>query len=408
MTKRTLAQSILRSSRFARIASEFALLFVCLVASTAAQTPSTPDATDDVPASASSETEADATVVDAPPTPESDVNAAAPFVRRTTNLREKPTFWLAEENGAWRVPLPNWSLEEVMQTIDGEDERVEQTPYSIQKINAFGAVAKGVARLDVVFTVQVFGDELVRVPLGLQEGVYIPAPNGDGDGAAPRFNDGFSFEGPEGSECELDVDGATGAYVALVRPPREEKNAAPSDESNARRRNDDVASRRRARQYTLTLQLCFAVETLGLDEQRLVATFPASVNSQLLLAVPLQDAKFKSVKGAIQGDATPMDESTTNLTLHGLGRGAETTDVVWRKSKSAAEQNVVVTRSKTRRSTFASTLAKPFAKRRSPFAFSAARRTRSKFGSRPALRSLKTKSSRPTPTAPRLKFAISS
>ena len=341
MTKRTLAQSILRSSRFARIASEFALLFVCLVASTAAQTPSTLDEPADVPAVASSETTAEAPVVDASSTPESNVDDAAPFVRRTTNLREKPTFWLAEENGSWRVPLPNWSLEEVMQTIDGDDERVEQTPYSIQKINAFGAVDKGVARLDVVFTVQVFGDELVRVPLGLQEGVYIPAPNADGSSAS-RFNDGFSFEGPEGSECELDVDGETGAYVALVRPPRDEEKGASSDESNVRRRNDEAASRRRARQYTLTLQLCFAVETLGLDEQRLVATFPPSVNSQLLLAAPLQDAKFKSVKGAIQGAATPMDETTTNLTLHGLGRGAETTDVVWRKSKSAAEQNVVV------------------------------------------------------------------
>ncbi|MBR5244075.1 MAG: hypothetical protein IKW13_07565, partial [Thermoguttaceae bacterium] len=340
MTKRTLAQSVLRPSRFARIASEFALFFVGLVASTAAQTPTTPDAPVEEPSSVSLEPATD--VADAPsPTLPTDANAAAPFVRRTSNLREKPTFWLSEENGAWRVPLPNWSLEEVMQTIDGEDERAEQSPYSIQKINAFGTVDKGVARLDVVFTVQVFGDELVRVPLGLQEGVYIPASNGDG-AASAELNDGFAFEGPEGSECELDVDGETGAYVALVRPPREEENAATSDDANARRRNDDSASRRRARQYKLTLQLCFAVETLGLDEQRLVATFPPSVNSQLLLAAPLQDAKFKSVKGAIQGAATPMDESTTNLTLHGLGRGAETTDVVWRKSKSAAEQNVVV------------------------------------------------------------------
>ena len=327
MTKRTFArptQSVLRRSRFARIAAEFALFFVCLVASTAAQTSSTPDAPADVPAPSSPETPIAAPASDASPSPKTDANAAAPFVRRTTNLREKPTFWLSEENGAWRVPLPNWSLEEVMQTIDGDDERAEQTSYSIQKINAFGDVAQGVARLEVDFTVQTFGDELVRVPLGLQEGVYIPATNGDGP-ASPKLKDGFAFEGPEGSECELDVDPATGAYLALVRPPV-----------------DDSASRRRARQYKLTLQLCFAVETLGIDEQRLVATFPASVNSQLLLTVPLQDAKFKSVKGAIQGAATPMDESTTKLTLHGLGRGAETTDVVWRKGKSTAEQNVVV------------------------------------------------------------------
>lgn len=344
MTKRTLflpTQPARRRSRFARIASEFALFLVCLVAPTAAQTPSNAPSTPvapaaSSPASASPESTPPSDAAASPVSPSFDpdanapANAAVPFVRRTTNLREKPTFWLADENGSWRVPLPNWSLEEVMQTIDGDEQRDEQTPYSIQKINAFGAVEKGVARLDVVFTVQVFGDELVRVPLGLQEGVYIPTANGAGT-ASSNLNDGFAFEGPEGSECELDVDPTTGAYLALVRPPREERTDAPSD-----------ATRRRARQYRLTLQLCFAVETLGLDEQRLVATFPPSVNSQLLLAAPLQDAKFKSVKGAIQGAATPMDESTTNLTLHGLGRGAETTDVVWRKSKSTAEPDVVV------------------------------------------------------------------
>jgi hypothetical protein len=135
LTKRTFAlptQSSLRRSRFARIATEFALFFVCLVASTPAQPPTTPA---DVPASASSEASVDEAVPPAEPTSPSDEPAAAPFVRRSTNLREKPTFWLSDENGAWRVPLPNWSLEEVMQTIDGEAERAEQTPYSIQKIN---------------------------------------------------------------------------------------------------------------------------------------------------------------------------------------------------------------------------------------------------------------------------------
>jgi len=381
LTKRTLlppTQSAHRRPPFVRIAAEFALFFVCLVLSAAAQTvPNAPTSqrstnavADAVPANANananvapdsappsvavpSNAAENATVsTDAPnaatPAP-SPLRSDAPFVRRSNDRREKPTFWLSEEDGSWRVPLPNWTLEEVMRTIDGDDKRAEQTPYSIQKVNAFGAVEKGVARLDVVFTVQIFSDELVRVPLGLQEGVYIPAAKSDG--SAPDFNDGFSFKGPEGSRCELDVDPESGAYVALVRPPRtptsERAADAPQDSDAENARVDDsnvdaAAPRRRARQYELALQLCFAVETLGLDEQRLVATFPPSVNSQLLFSAPTPDAKFKSVKGALQGAATPMDESTTNLTLHGLGRGAETTDVVWRKQRSSFEQNVVV------------------------------------------------------------------
>ena len=380
MTKRTLlppTQSALRRPPFVRIAAEFALFFVCLVLSAAAQTVSdaptsqrSTNAVADVPSNANADAASDAapSPADVPsnaaetasastgspnatpvPSPlRSDAKSDAPFVRRSTDRREKPTFWLSEEDGAWRVPLPNWTLEEVMRTIDGDAERAEQTPYSIQKINAFGAVEKGVARLDVVFTVQIFSDELVRVPLGLQEGVYIPTAKPDG--SAPDFNDGFSFKGPEGSRCELDVDPETGAYVALVQPPQtptSERSADAPQDSNAENVRPDgsnavAASRRRARQYELALQLCFAVETLGLDEQRLVATFPPSVNSQLLFSAPTPDAKFKSVKGALQGAATPMDESTTNLTLHGLGRGAETTDVVWRKRKSDFDQNVVV------------------------------------------------------------------
>ncbi len=381
MTKRTLlppTQSALRRPPFVRIAAEFALFFVCLVLSATAQTVSNaPTPQRSTPAVA--DANANAASVPAPDSaspPEiapsadaasaspgstsapsavsplrSDAKSAAPFVRRSTDRREKPTFWLSEEDGSWRVPLPNWTLEEVMRTIDGDDERAEQTPYSIQKINAFGAVEKGVARLDVVFTVQIFSDELVRVPLGLQEGVYIPTAKPDG--SAPDFNDGFSFKGPEGSRCELDVDPETGAYVALVRPPRSQTPTpdrsadSPQDANAENARADDsnvdaAAQRRRARQYELALQLCFAVETLGLDEHRLVATFPPSVNSQLLFTAPTPDAKFKSVKGALQGAATPMDESTTNLTLHGLGRGAETTDVVWRKQRAPFEQNVVV------------------------------------------------------------------
>ena len=31
---------------------------------------------------------------------------------------QKPTFWLLDEKGSWRVPLPNWSLEDVERSID--------------------------------------------------------------------------------------------------------------------------------------------------------------------------------------------------------------------------------------------------------------------------------------------------
>ncbi|MBR4833947.1 MAG: hypothetical protein IKU86_06415, partial [Thermoguttaceae bacterium] len=306
------------------------------------------------------------------------VRAAAPFVRRSTNLREKPTFWLADEDGAWRIPLPNWTLEEVMQTIDAGEERSNETPYTIQNVDAVGSVVDGVARLRIDFVVQTFGEGLVRVPLGLQEGVYIPTADADAG------DDGFSFEGP--GVCALDVDPTTGAYVAVVRPTarRQRRDAllrsptdapfaqnaenAPTAETTKNAQNDEStenaqnaptaettkaaqddgatknaqsastaesAVRARSRQFSLTLRLCFAIETLGLDEYRLKATFPPSVHSQMTLTTPPSDARLEVVKGAIKGaPETTVDETTSELKLHGLGRGGETTEIAWRKAES--------------------------------------------------------------------------
>lgn len=382
MTKRTVSlptQPARRRSRFVRIASESALFLVCLVsASTArafADAPATDDApkpaaTSSAPAPAPGAVSASASAID--PTPglpaPTGEPSAAPFVRRAANLREKPTFWLADENGAWRIPLPNWTLEEVMRTIDAGEERANETPYSIQNVDVVGSVVDGVARLRVDFAVQTFGDGLVRVPLGLQEGVYIPtAETGASD-------DGFSFDGP--GVCALDVDPTTGAYVAIIRPTaRPSRRAAlrrspttaafaddaqtpqnvqtPSNTQTPRNaessesaaeneiapvpieRDDATTVRPRPRQYALTLRLCFAVETLGLDEYRLKATFPPSVHSQMTLATPPSDARLEVVKGAIKGaPETTIDETASELKLHGLGRGGETTEIAWRKAES--------------------------------------------------------------------------
>ncbi len=348
MTKRSDAIPTRRRSRFVRIASQAAFFLVCLVATTA----TAPRAFADVPTSDETPTAPVPAASSAPA-----ARPSVPFVRRSTNPREKPTFWLADEDGAWRIPLPNWTLEEVMQTIDAGEERSNETQHTIQNVDAVGAVVDGVARLRVDFVVQTFGDGIVRVPLGLQEGVYIPTTDsGAGD-------DGFSFEGP--GVCALDVDSTTGAYVAIIRPTargsrREAFRSSPTGvpfaddaqsaqppqnaESSETAETPEIAPpapisesspRSRSRQYALTLRLCFAVETLGLDEYRLKATFPPSVHSQMTLTTSPSDARLEVVKGAIKGaPETTVDETTSELKLHGLGRGGETTEIAWRKAES--------------------------------------------------------------------------
>ena len=84
------------------------------------------------------------------------VFADAPYPTYNANppsANERPTFWLVDENGAWRAPLPNWTLEEIMRVVDSKNEPTSAAPYSIQEVTARGVVEDGVARIGVTFVV---------------------------------------------------------------------------------------------------------------------------------------------------------------------------------------------------------------------------------------------------------------
>ena len=142
----------------------------------------------------------------------------------TSRVDEKPTFWLVDENGAWRAPLPNWSLEEVMRVVDSRTEAPGAAPWSIQSVDASGVVSDGIARLRVELDVSV-ADGFVRAPLGLSEGVYIPTAAEEASGESRRG--GFSYTGP--GLCVLDVDRKTGEYVALFQTPFPSPGAADNE-----------------------------------------------------------------------------------------------------------------------------------------------------------------------------------
>lgn len=125
---------------------------------------------------------------------------------------EKIPVWIVDENGSWRAPLPNWTLEEVMRFADMESEPESPPPWSIQSLDASGSMSDGIARLRIEIEMNV-ADGIVRAPLGLSEGVYIPSLEDEESGAARRG--GFSYEGP--GLCVLDVDRKTGEYIAIFQ-----------------------------------------------------------------------------------------------------------------------------------------------------------------------------------------------
>ncbi|MDO5310161.1 MAG: hypothetical protein Q4G03_11825 [Planctomycetia bacterium] len=389
----------------------------------------------------------------------------------SNSIEQRPTFWLVDENGAWRAPLPNWTLEEVMKMVDSRTESLSLTPYSIQSVTASGQVADGRARLQIQIDANVAAG-IVRMPLGLQEGVYIPSA----DSVDSADNLGFSYQGPGG--CMLDVDPTTGEYIAVFQtfprsrrdqsqpveaplngsryeesyhdepedapetdaqeadapeevvelqnheeasepaqspndsdtveahsdaseapesathehdaqdqtnaPAQEESAQAPeatpntdapqpsqedaqSEENPAGEPQDAEPSavstpdapsseatqeenhgaraprslRVRPYHYSLTLDLSFTVETVGDDEYRFVASFPASVHSQLTLVTPIPDVKIGAVKGAAADAPTTMSESASELKLRGLGRAGERVEITWRKEKKEQLENLL-------------------------------------------------------------------
>ena len=137
---------------------------------------------------------------------------------------QKPTFWLLDEKGSWRVPLPNWSLEDVERSIDARRQEAAVSPYSIQNIDAYGEEKDGVVRLTIEILANV-SEGLVRVPLGLREGVYIPDAEHEGTRAASAG--GFDFEGAD--FAALDVDPETGDYVAIIQTTAPKPQNADSD-----------------------------------------------------------------------------------------------------------------------------------------------------------------------------------
>ncbi|MBQ9874481.1 MAG: hypothetical protein IJM30_08450, partial [Thermoguttaceae bacterium] len=142
-----------------------------------------------------------------------------------TNSNEKPTFWLLDENGSWRVPLPNWTLDDVARAIDSQGEKTDSAPYAIQSVSARGVVDGDLAKLTIEIDVSV-ADGTVRVPLGLSEGVYVPTESEEASGEWRTA--GFSYEGP--GACSLDVDPETGEYVVVCRSFRPRARAeAPKE-----------------------------------------------------------------------------------------------------------------------------------------------------------------------------------
>lgn len=266
------------------------------------------------------------------------------------------TFWLFGDDGNWKIPLPNWSVGDIMRLIDAPGRQEEETPYTIESLNVRGRVEGEIVELTAEYRINTAADSLVRVPLGLQEGVYIP----DETGAETETENGmFRYSGP--GACQLDIDRENGGYVAILQNKTErgetasetsepESGPAPAPEGAAdgelndapaaddSDKSDDSGEEPGGESFgggrirhTVTVRLFFKIETIGGNEYQLKATFAPAVASKVRLEVPLSDIQLLVSEGALALPPVNLNETTSEIVLNGLNRNGKATEISWWK-----------------------------------------------------------------------------
>ncbi|MDR1960350.1 MAG: hypothetical protein LBQ54_15165 [Planctomycetaceae bacterium] len=219
---------------------------------------------------------------------------------------------------------------EAFDTLNLLREQKNDAPeYQIQSIDAAGKIVGDLAEITVRFRVEAQNRPLVRVRLGMQDGIIFP------DRTKPEELDLNKHAQYEGSgRFRLIREQETGAYVALLRnTSREEKTSAETGMSSeqvlAGAENAGLLT------HTITLKLSFPVNKIGTDEFRLRAGFPYAFSSILKLEVPIPDAVVMVSQGTSPVQTIAIDEKNTQFSIQGLHRDF---DIRWRAAQKSKKR----------------------------------------------------------------------
>lgn len=268
-----------------------------------------------------------------------------PQFKKPIQVEKGITFWLFGDDGNWKIPLPNWSVGDIMRLIDSPGRQEDEIPYTIESLNVRGQVEGETVELTAEYRINTTAESVVRVPLGLREGIYIPDETGDDRSM-------FQYSGP--GECRLDIDRENGGYVAIIRNQAADdalgaKSAPESgpDQASAGANETDAVPEEAAAEapatpadetfgggrfrHTVTIRLFFQIETVGGNEYHLKATFAPAVSSKVRLQVPLSDIQLMVSEGALALPPVNLNETTSEIILNGLNRDDKPTEISWWK-----------------------------------------------------------------------------
>lgn len=258
---------------------------------------------------------------------------------RVERIRQDAVILVDETTGRSMIALPNsWTpelVDMIVRYMLRDQQSIEPT-YTIQDVEAEGRVENGKAQINFLFRVITRDDAVVRVPLGLKEGIVVLPENmsetatqtaTQADLSPDSRNPIRDYQGD--GRVELVVDPQDG-YVLLFRHPEAPQETAVGEEDTESRSPD---SKRRRRDLRHELRLIFWFPLAAIDDggAKLTVSFPIAVRSQLLLAVPEADANPIVPQGVLPPGVRPSENGGTEFLLRGLKSPLE---IAWQKKKA--------------------------------------------------------------------------
>ena len=261
-----------------------------------------------------------------------------------------------KETGKTVFTLPgSWPLETIDEfskfVLRGEPDAVPS--FTIRQIIAWGNVVGNRVEAVLHFIIMAPGDQTVRIPLSLKEGVLpfsadaLTGPN-EKEASLP-----YRYTGP--GVFDLIVNPQDGQYIALIRNRDRAKKDLEPPSSVVRIVEDlpehllnidfepekllpETAQDKRVTKETppeqrheLLLNLWFPLTGLVDEGRRLTISFPRAVSSQFQLSVPIVGATATVVQGSLLDTHPSEDGQSTLFTIHGFRSNF---DISWQKKKA--------------------------------------------------------------------------
>ncbi|MDR2171439.1 MAG: hypothetical protein LBP59_14950 [Planctomycetaceae bacterium] len=268
----------------------------------------------------------------------------------TTKKEKHDAIVLFNPSSGHSVVLPgSWSvdvLEDFAKFLIQGNENINTPNFTINSILAKGNLVNSKIEATIQFNITTNSEKNIKIPLGLKEGVFPPAPNNKAE---------LSYKYSGKSKFNIAVDSIDGQYIAVISPP---VNAIANNTANQKNTTENKTKENinattinprliptpnaavthnsttpkiiaAGEQHEITLDLWFPVSKLADGSYKLPISFPHAISSQFILTIPSLNITANTQAPLI--NATQINNEATQFTILGLKPNF---DITWRKQNT--------------------------------------------------------------------------